>query len=77
MAASLSSAASIYDVLIWGVVAILLQMLAFRAVDLILRDLAKRIERNEIGAALVLSAAKLATAMVMAAALWDPNLVRI
>ena len=77
MAACLSSATSVYDVLIWGVVAILLQMLAFRAADLILRDLPKRIERNEIGAALVLAAVKLAAAMVMAAALWDPNLVRI
>jgi putative membrane protein len=77
MAACLSSATSVYDLLIWGVVAILLQMLAFRVVDLVLRDLPKRIERNEIGAAVVLAAAKLATALVMAAALWDPNLARI
>jgi putative membrane protein len=77
MAACLSSATSVYDLLIWGVVAILLQMLAFRVVDLALRDLPKRIERNEIGAAVVLAAVKLATAFVMAAALWDPNLARI
>ena len=77
MAACLASAASIYDVIIWGVVAILLQLLAFRAADLSLRDLPKRIERNEIGAALVLAAVKLAAALVMAAALWDPNLGRI
>ncbi len=74
MAASLASATSIWDLLIWGVIAILLQMLAFRVADLILRDLPKRIERNEMGAAVVLAAVKLATAMVMAAALWDPNL---
>ena len=77
MAACLSSAASVYDLLIWGIVAILLQMLAFRVADLVLRDLPKRIERNEIGAALVLAAVKLAAALVMAAALWDPNLARI
>jgi len=77
MAACLASAASIFDVLIWGVVAILLQMLAFRVADLILSDLPRRIERNEIGAALVLAAVKLAAAMVMGAALWDPNLGRI
>lgn len=77
MAACLSSAASVYDLLIWGVVAILLQMLAFRVVDLVLRDLPVRIERNEIGAAVVLAAVKLAAALVMAAALWDPNLARI
>jgi putative membrane protein len=77
MAACLASAASIYDVVIWGVVAILLQMLAFRAADLILRDLPKRIERNEIGAAVVLAAVKIAAALIMASALWDPNLGRI
>ena len=77
MAACLSSATSVYDLVIWGIVAILLQMLAFRVADLVLRDLPKRIERNEIGAALVLAAVKLAAAMIMAAALWDPNLARI
>ncbi|HVY88657.1 MAG TPA: DUF350 domain-containing protein [Hyphomonadaceae bacterium] len=76
MAACLSSAASVYELLIWGVVAILLQMLAFRAADLVLRDLPRRIERNEAGAALVLAAVKLAAAMVMAAALWDPHIIR-
>ncbi len=69
MAACLVSAATIYDILIWGVVAILLQLLAFRVADLILRDLPKRIERDEIGSALVLAAVKIAAAMVMAAAL--------
>lgn len=69
MAACLATAATIYDILIWGAVAILLQLLAFRVVDLLLRGLPKRIERDEIGAALVLAAVKVAAAMVMAAAL--------
>ncbi|MEQ1782513.1 MAG: DUF350 domain-containing protein [Hyphomonadaceae bacterium] len=69
MSACLETAKSVYDVLIWGVVAILLQLLAFRLADLILRDLSKRIERNEIGAALVLAAVKIGAAMVMAAGL--------
>ncbi len=69
MSAALQTAKSVYDVLIWGAVAILLQLLAFRLVDLILRDLPKRIERHEIGAALVLAAVKIAAAMVMAAGL--------
>jgi len=77
MAACLASATSVYDLVIWGVVSILLQMLAFRAADLLMRDLPKRIERDEIGAALVLVSVKLATAMVTAAALWDPNLARV
>jgi len=69
MAACLATATSIYNILIWGVVVILLQLLAFRVVDLILRDLPRRIARDEIGAALVLAAVKIAAAMVMAAAL--------
>ena len=69
MSSCLATAASVYDILIWGVVAILLQLLAFRVADLILHDLPKRIEQNEIGAALVLAAVKIAAAMVMAAAL--------
>ena len=38
--------------LIWGVVALLIQILAFRFVDLILRDLPRRIENDEAGAAI-------------------------
>jgi putative membrane protein len=69
MSACLSTAASIYDILIWGVVAILLQLLAFRVADLLLHDLPRRIEQDEIGAALVLAGVKIGAAMVMAAAL--------
>ncbi len=69
MSACLETAKSVYDVLIWGAVAILLQLLVFRLVDLVLRDLSKRIERNEIGAALVLASVKIAAAMVLAAGL--------
>lgn len=69
MSACLATATSVYDILIWGVVAILLQLLAFRAADLLLRDLPKRIERDEVGAALVLAGVKIAAAMIMAAAL--------
>jgi putative membrane protein len=69
MGACLATAVSVYDILIWGAVAILLQLLAFRAADLILRDLPRRIERDETGAALVLAAVKIAAAIVMASAL--------
>ena len=63
MSACLATATSVYDILIWGVVAILLQLLAFRAADLLLRDLPKRIERDEVGAALVLAGVKIAAAL--------------
>ena len=69
MSACLATATTVYDILIWGVVAILLQLLAFRASDFLLRDLPRRIERDEVGAALVLAGVKIAAAMIMAAAL--------
>lgn len=69
MSACLVTATSVYDILIWGVVAILLQLLAFRVADLILRDLPRRIEQDQVGSALVLASVKISAAMVMAAAL--------
>jgi putative membrane protein len=69
MAACLTTAVTIYDILIWGAVAILLQLRAFRVADLLMHGLPKRIEQDEVGAAIVLAAVKIGAAMVMAAAL--------
>lgn len=77
LASALASSLSIYDLLIWGVVALLIQILAFRFVDLILRDLPRRIENDEAGAAILLIAVKIASALIISAALWDPNLGRL
>ncbi len=76
IASALASSLSVYDLAVWGVVALLLQLIAYRIVDVILRDIPKRIEADEAGAAIVLIAAKLSTAMLLAAGLWDPNLSR-
>ncbi len=77
MASCLASSVSLYDLLIWGVVALLIQILAFRFVDLILQDLPRRIENDEAGAAILLIAVKIASALIISAALWDPNLARL
>ena len=77
ISSALASSVSIFDLIIWGTVALLLQLLAFRVVDILLKDLPKRIEDEEAGAAIVLIAVKIATAMILAAALWDPALVRL
>ena len=65
-------ASILFDLLIWGVVALLIQLLSFRIVDLILKDLPKRIERDEAGAAILLIAVKISSAMIIGAALWVP-----
>jgi putative membrane protein len=69
-ASALAFSISIFDQIIWGVVALLLQLLAFRLVDLILKDLPKRIENDEAGAAILLIAVKISTALIVGAALW-------
>lgn len=76
LASALASSYELFDLMIWGFAALLLQLIAYRVVDLLLSGIPARIENDEAGAAIVLIAAKLATAMLLAAGLWDPNLGR-
>lgn len=69
-ASALAFSISPYEQVIWGVVALLLQLLAFRLVDVILKDLPKRIENDEAGAAILLIAVKISVALIVGAALW-------
>lgn len=69
LAVSMSVSTSVRDIAIWGVATIVLQLLVFRLVDLLLTGLPQRIEKGEIAAAIVLAGAKLATALILAAAL--------
>jgi len=76
LASCLASSVSLFDLAIWGIAALLMQLIAYRIVDFLLSGIPKRIENDEAGAAIVLIAAKLAAAMLLAAGLWDPNLGR-
>ena len=69
LAVSLSASDSVRDIVIWGVATVVLQLLVFRVVDLLLTGLPQRIERGEVSAAVVLAGAKLATSLVVAAAM--------
>ena len=77
IASCLASSLTLIDLLLWGSVSLLLQLLTYRIVDMILRDITERIQNDEAGAAIVLIAAKLSIAMLLAAGLWDPNLGRV
>ncbi|MCF6329745.1 MAG: DUF350 domain-containing protein [Henriciella sp.] len=57
--------------------ALLLQLLTYRIIDMVLKDIPQRIQNDEAGAAIVLIAAKISVAMILAAGLWDPNLQRL
>ena len=69
LAVSMSVSTSIADIALWGLATLVLQLLAFRVVDLVLTGLPQRIQEGEISAAVLLVAAKLATALILAAAL--------
>ncbi|MHA7857362.1 MAG: DUF350 domain-containing protein [Henriciella sp.] len=77
IASCLASSLTLLDLLLWGTVALLLQLLTYRIIDMILRDIPNRIQNDEAGAAIVLIAAKISVAMLLAAGLWDPNIGRV
>ena len=77
IASCLASSLSLVDLLLWGSVALLLQLLTYRIIDMILRDIPGRIQNDEAGAAIVLIASKLSVALLLAAGLWDPNIGRV
>ena len=68
LALSLNSSTSLVEIIIWGVSTVMVQLLVFRLVDLLLRGLPQRIQEGEVAAAAQLVGAKLATALILAAA---------
>jgi putative membrane protein len=68
LAASLKASTNVIEIGLWGAVTVVVQLLVFRLVDMILRGLPKRIQEGEVSAAALLVGAKLATAIVIAAA---------
>lgn len=68
LAASLRASANIIEIGLWGAVTVVVQLLVFRLVDMLLRGLPRRIQDGEMSAAALLVGAKIATALVIAAA---------
>lgn len=68
LAASLTASTNVIEIGLWGAVTVVVQLLIFRLTDMTLRGLPKRIQDGEISAAVLLVGAKIATALVIAAA---------
>ena len=68
LAMSMSVSVNVADIVIWGLLTLVIQLIVFRLVDLVLPDLSARIEAGDVAAALLLSAIKLAVAVITAAA---------
>jgi len=69
LAFCMATSVSVLDIIIWGVVALVVQLFTFRLADIFLKGLPKRIEDGEMGAAILVVAVKLAVAMINAAAI--------
>lgn len=68
LSVSLKASTSVIEIAIWGAATIAVQLLVFRVTDMILKGLPERIQEGEISAAALLVGAKLATALILAAA---------
>lgn len=68
LSVSLGSSTSLIEVALWGVAAIMVQLLIFRLIDFLLRGLPQRIQDGEISAAILLAGAKVGSALILAAA---------
>jgi putative membrane protein len=69
LASAIVHAQSIMDCIIWGLVALAVQIFAYWLVRLVMRDLSQRIAAGEMAAALFLGAASLSAGIINAAAM--------
>ena len=68
LAFSLTASTSIEELGLWGVAIVAVQLLLFRVVDFVLKGLPQRVQEGEVPAAVVLVSAKMACALLLAAA---------
>lgn len=68
LASAMASSVNALDILIFGVVAMVLQLVAYKAGDLVLRDLTQRIEKGELASAILVVGIKLGISAITAAA---------
>ena len=65
---AMAGSVNIMDIVVFGAVAIILQLLGYRITDLLLRELPSRIVNNEISAAITMVGIKISISLVNAAA---------
>ena len=68
LAFCMASSVNVYDIVIWGMVTLVIQLATFWIIDGWLKDLSKRIEEGQVGTAILLVSVKLAVASINAAA---------
>ena len=68
LAFCMAGSLNVFDILVWGTVTLVVQVIAYKVTDLLLPSLSHRIESGEVASAVVLVAVKLAVAAINAAA---------
>ena len=69
LAFCMANSVNVYDIVIWGLVTVVIQLVTFWIIDLWLRDLSRKIEDGQVGTAILLVSVKLAVASINAAAI--------
>jgi putative membrane protein len=69
IAAILGTSSRLLDILVWGIVAVVLQLLTLGALSLVLRNLRAAIEGGNVAAALGLASGQIAVGLLTAAAM--------
>ena len=69
LAICLARSVNVADIVIWGVVALVVQLATFFVMGLFFRDLSSRIENGDMAAAVALGSTKLGVAAINAAAI--------
>jgi len=68
LAGSLAGSVTALDILLWGIITVIVQLVCFKVVDLVLRGLPKRIANGEMAAAIFLAFVKIAAGAIVATA---------
>src|SRR6185437_12978067 len=68
LASALKASANLVDLALWGAATLVVQLLISRLTDLALSALPRRIQDGEVAAATLLASVKIATALILAAA---------
>jgi putative membrane protein len=68
LAGTLAGSVTTLDILLWGILTVLVQLVCFKVVDLVLRGLPKRIAAGEMAAAIFLAFVKVSAGAIVATA---------
>ncbi len=67
LAVTLKSSLNTWDIILWGLVTLILMIIAYSVMNVVIRDFEKRVENNETGPAILLAAVKIAVGLIAAA----------